>query len=897
MACQEKLLNIHNFLNKYIDYFEKIMYYNGKEIFWRNYMIWHSSDKNQVLKYFNVDKENGLSDSKAQLILDDINSAGYENKASVFLKTFSKQFNSITTIILLVAVALSAVVSLIANAGLDLANLMIIAVMAIFGVMSVIKVHFLEKIDGSADIYKKYISTVLRDGEKITLKSDEIVPGDIILLNTGDYIPADARLIDTVNLRCDEYVLTGEIVYVDKDADLIAEDISEIKDRKNMVFAGCSVMSGQAVAIVTEIRDETELSKQKINKSYLYEDKTSQISLVCKYSGIIIAVVCAVIFILSLIFSGNSTEQNFAITVINAVITCTAIAIACYPESLPSIVTAIKSIGIKKLQAAGIILLNQSVIKKASKISVICADKGEVFTTDKMSVAKLFNGRKIADINEGIDEEDLMLIKLSSLCNDEENLDPTDYALFDICESSAGIPRNDLKNLYPTLSLIPFDNERKLITAVKMINGKPFAIVKGAPEILVSKCLGIDATGALKVNDILASEALKVIAVGYKELNEVPAIPSTVELENELTFAGFIGFETKLSYNAVETVRALESANIRSVLITGDNLITAKAIAEKVGILKGNLKCITDEELSALTDEELDKEVTSYAVFARVSPENRFRIVKALQHNNEKVAITGNNVFDAPALRKATLGIALKSTASDVAKNASDLIIEDTSLNSILTAIATCKNIYASIKRTLHYILSSNLGELLTMLIGLIIFRIPVLLAVQLLFVNVITDIFPALSIGMAPIDTVKITKDKSRIFTLKSSVKLAIEAIFITVLCLVGFFIGNKFSHDVARTLVFAVIGFTQILHISSCYSESYIWKSEIIKNKYIILTTIISAAVMLLALATPIGVLFGLTTLPATYVWTVILLSLIFIVGDELIKLGFLLYQKYSK
>ncbi len=860
-------------------------------------MIWHSSDKNAVLNYFCVDEEKGLSTTKAQLILDEINSANSESKFSLLLKTFTKQFNNITTIILLLAVILCAIVSLIANTGISLATLMIIAVMAVFGVLSLLKNYFLERFDSSAETYKKYTATVLRDGEKLTVKSDEIVTGDIICLNAGDFIPADARLINTVNLRCDEYVLTGEIIYVDKDADAITDDISEIKDRKNMVFAGCSVMSGQALAVVTEIRNETELEKQKINKSYLYEDKKSQIAQVCRYSGIIISIVCAVIFILNIIFSGNSPEHNFAITVINAVINCTAIAIACYPESLPSIVTAIKSMGIKKLQSAGIIVLNPSVIKKASKISVICADKGEVFTTDKMTVAKLFNGRKITDINEGLDDEDLMLLKLSSLCNDDENPDPTDNALFDICETIGGIPREDIKNLYPTLSLIPFDNERKLITAVKMVNGKPFAIVKGAPEVLVAKCAGIDGTAALKVNDLLAADALKVIGIGYKELDEVPVIPNTVDLENNLTFAGFIGFETNLSFNALATVRALESANIRSVLITGDNLVTAKAIAEKVGILKGNLKCITDEELSALSDEELDKEVTLYAVFARISPENRFRIVKALQHNNEKVAITGGTVFDAPALRKATLGIALKSTAADVAKNASDLIIEDPALCSILTAIATCKNIYASIKRTLHYILSSNLGELLAMLFGFIIFRFPVLLAVQILFVNVVTDIFPALSIGMAPIDTVKITNNKSRIFTLKSSVKLIIEAVLIAALCLIGFSSGNAYSPDVARTVVFAVIGFSQILHIGSCYSESYLFKSGITKNKYILITTLISAVVMILALTTPIGLLLGLVALPSECVLTVIFLTLIFIVGDELIKLGFSLYQKFAK
>ena len=860
-------------------------------------MIWHSSDKNTVLNYFNVDKDTGLSTAKAQLMLEDLNNINKENKFTSLFKTFTKQFNNVTTIILLAAVLIFLVVSIIANAELNLATLMIIVVMAIFGFLSVLKNYFLEKFEGSADSYKIYNATVLRDGQKITVKSDEIVTGDIIYLSAGEYIPADARLIDTVNFHCDEYVLTGEIIYVNKDADTVTDDLSEIKDRKNMVFAGCSVVSGHALAVVTEIRNETELAKQKINKSYLYEDKKSQISQVCRYSGIIIAIVCAVIFILNLIFSGNSPEHNFALTVIDSVIGCTAIAIACYPESLPSIVATIKSIGIKKLQSAGIIVLNPSVIKKASRISVICADKGEVFTTDKMSVAKLFNGRKITEVNEGIDDEDIMLLKLATLCNDSENPDPTDSALFEICEQHAGIPREDFKNLYPTLSLIPFDNERKLITTVKMINGKPYAIVKGAPEVLVNKCNGIDVNASLKANDLLAADALKVIGIGYKELSEVPVIPNTFELENNLTFAGFIGFDTKLSFNARATVEALESANIRSALITGDNLITAKAIAEKVGILKGNLKCITNDELSAMSDEELDKEVTLYAVFARISPENRFRVVKALQHNNEKVAITGSSVFDAPSLRKATLGIALKSSAADVAKNASDLIIEDTALCSILTAIATCKNIYASIKRTLHYILSSNLGELLTVLFGFIIFRIPVLLAVQILFVNVITDIFPALSIGMAPIDTVKITNDKSRIFTLSSSVKLAIEAVFITVLCLIGFASGSAYSPDVARTVVFAVIGFSQILHINCCYSESYLWKSEIIKNKYIILTTIISVAVMILALASPIGLLFGFTKLPISCVWTIVFLSLIFFIGDELIKLGFSLYKKYVK
>ncbi len=861
-------------------------------------MIWHSSDKNEVLNYFNVEQEKGLTNSKADLILSELRKETEENKISVFFKNLGKQFNNATSIVLLIAVVLSAVLSIVTAGGADLATLMIVALMAIFGLVTTIKNYYLERFQHNADAYKKYTATVIRDGERLTVTADCVVPGDIICLAAGDLIPADARLIEDINLHCDEYVLTREIIYVDKDCNSICDDISEIKDRKNMVFAGCSVMGGQALAVVTEVGPETELAKQKINKAYLYEDKKSDIAQVCRYSGIIIAVICSLIFLLNLIFTGSSISQNFALTVVNSVINCTAIAIACYPESLPSIVTTIKSIGMRKLQGVGTVVLKPSIIKKASKISVICADKGEVFTTDNMSVAKVFDGKKITEITDRpLDDSNSTLLKLSSLCHDAENPDPADFALFDICEKLTGIPREDMNNLYPTLSIIPFDNERKLITTVKMVNGKPFAIVKGAPEELVTKCSGIDGTSALKVNEMLAKDALRVIAVGYKELEEVPAIPNTIELESNLIFAGFIGFETELSKNAVKTVKTLEKASIRTVMITGDNLATAKAIARRVGILHDNLKAISDEELSAMSDEELDKEITSYAVFARITPENRFRIVRALQHNNEKVAITGSNVFDAPALRKATVGIALKHSAADVAKDASDIILENTSLASIQTAIATCKNIYASIKRTLHYILSSNLGELLTVLFGLLIFQAPMLLAAQLLLVNLITDTFPALSIGMAPIDSVKITADKSRIFTLKSSIKLAIEAVLITVLSLIAYSIGSAHSAEVARTAVFAIIGFAQILHIGACYSESFIFKSGITKNKYILLTTDISIAVMLLMLATKIGKLFGLVALPVNCVSALIILSLTFLVGDELIKLGFYIYNKLKK
>lgn len=858
-------------------------------------MIWHSTDKNDVLKFFNVSEKSGLSDEKAELLLNDINREKTDNKFALIAKSVAKQFNNTASIILLVAVILSAIISVITEGAVNFSTLIILAIMALFGIIAACKNYHLEKFNHNISDCKNYTATVIRNGERKIIPAVNLVPGDIICLSAGDLIPADARLIESSNLHCDEYVLTREVVYVDKDSMLLADDISEIKDRKNMVFSGCSVVSGQGIAVVTEVGSATELKKQKINSSYLYGDKKSEIASVCRYSGFLISAVCVLIFLLDLIFTGKFSTQNFAVTVINSIINCAAIAIACYPESLPSIISVTSSLGVNKLRGINTFVLNPSAIKKVSEISLICADKGEVFTTDNMSVSKIFDGKKITDIKTGnASASDLSFLKLASLCFNETNTDPTDIALLDFCGKYAGLPKNDILNLYPTLAFIPSSEDRKLLTSVKMINGKPFAIVKGAPEELVKKCCDINESAALKISDTLAEEALKVIAVGYKELQDVPAIPNSAELESDLTFAGFIGFETELSANAVSTVKALEKASIRTVMITGDNLITAKAIARRVGILHDNLKAISDEELSKMSDEELDREVTSYAVFARISPQNKFRIIKALQHNNEKTAITGSNAYDAPALRKATVGIALSSSATDVAKDASDLIIENTSLNSILTAIAVCKNTYLSIKRAIHYILSSNLGELLTVLLGLIIFKSPVMLAAQLLLVNLITDTFPALSIGMAPVDTVKISNGKSHIFTMKSSLKLLAEAVLITVISLIGFSYGRKYSTEVAQTCVFAIVGLIQILHIASCYSSSLIIKSGI--HKYIAATAFAGLAVITLLLATPLGKLFGIVTLPASCTVKVIILSLIFLLCDELIKFIFNTYKKQA-
>lgn len=861
-------------------------------------MIWHSSEKESVLQFFGVDKNNGLSVNKTEIILNDLKNNNQENHFISLIRKFGKQFNKVLTIILLISVALSITISAITNAETEITTLIIVAIMVLYGVFSIIEKRIYEKSYHSLDDYKRTYATVIRDGNEMKVSADCVVPGDIIKLNFGDLIPADARLIETLNFRCDEYVLTGETVYVEKDCDVLANDISDIKERKNMVFAGCSVMSGQATAVVTDIANETELAKQKINNSYLYDDKKSEIAQVAQVAAVAVGVVASLVFILHLIFSGNSHEENFALTVIHAVIGSVALAIACYPESLPNLISVIKSIGTRKLLSDGTVVLKPHAVKKASKISVICADKGEVFTTDKFSVAKLYDGKKITDLSEtAADDANIMLLKLSALCFDESNPDPTDLTIAEFCEHNLGLNREDTKNLYPMLSLIPFDNDRKLVTTVNMVNGKPFAIVKGAPEELIHKCIGIDSNAALKVNEMLAEDALKVIAVAYKELTEVPALPNTFELESDLTFSGYIGFETHLSENIVETVKILENASIRTVMITGDNLTTAKAIARRVGILHDNLKYITNDELTAMTDEELDKEVTSYALFARITPENRFRIVKALQHNNEKVAITGSTVFDAPSLRKASVGLALKNSATDVARDASDLIINNTGLSSILKMIATCKSIYGNVKRAVHYMISSNLGELLTEFIGLIIFKVPVFLAAQLLLVNLITDIFPTISVAMSPIDTTNITKEKSRIFTMQSVVKMLIQGSLIAIFSLIGFSIGNTHTQAVGKTIVFAVIGFSQIVHIICCQSDDYIFRSKIPQNKFVIIASVISILVMILILATPAGALFGLVIIPKELISTVIILPLLFLICDELIKLGFSLYNKFSK
>ncbi|MBQ6815667.1 MAG: cation-transporting P-type ATPase [Clostridia bacterium] len=861
-------------------------------------MIWHSSDKNAVLNYFNVNKLDGLNIEKADIIFNDLTNKKKENNLILLARTFGKTFTKTLNIVLIASVLIMVLISLFTETAIQIPVVIILAVLVLQAICTVIENRFFNKLYHSLDDYKKYSSTVIRNGQEINITSDSVVPGDIIKLKFGDLIPADARLIEANNFRCDEYVLTGEIVYTEKNPDTVVPDISNIKERINMVFAGCSVMSGTALAVVTETGTSTELEKQKINNYYLYNEKKSDMALISKISAYVVGITASIYFLLHLIYTGGSYEQNFAITIVYAVISSVALAIACFPESLPNSISLIKSIGTNKLLEDGTIVLDDHAVKKAASVSVICADKGEVFTTDQYAVSKLFNGKKITDLPANTpDSSDLMLAKLSVICSDGSKNDSTQQAALKFCQDYAGLSAEDAKNLYPALTVIPFDNERKLVTTVNMVNGKPFAIVKGAPEILVPKCIGIDGNTALKINDLMGEEALKVIAVGYKELDEVQAIPNVYDLESDLTFAGFIGFETELSENIVKTVRVLEKASIRTIMITGDNLNTAMALARRAGILHDNLKYITDEELNNMSDEELDREITSYALFARITPANRFRIVKALQHNNEKVAITGSSVFDAPSLRKATVGLALKNDSCDVAKNASDLIINNTGLSSILKTIATCKNIYNNMRSVVNYMLSSNLGELLTEILGLIIFRVPVFLAAQLLLVNLITDIFPTLTIAYTPVDTNSLPRSNSKTFTLQSIAKILIQGFIMAMLSIIGFSIGNKYSIEVGRAVVFATIGFSQMAQIICNQNNEFVFKNNIFKNKHILLSTGVGTALLILVLATPIGSLFGMACIPSNLITTVILLPIIFIICNELIKLGFKLFNKYSK
>ena len=856
-------------------------------------MIWHSTASEEILRELEVDDKKGLPNGVADMRLKEYGRNVIARiERPTYFKRFLGQLKSKTVIALIVIALFSFAVSIMYNEADYFAPLLIIAIVLINAAVSA---YHLNNCDNALDSMKSITNpsvTLLREGIVRTVDSSLLVPGDIILLETGDFISADARIIESNEFRCNESMLTGDEVPVEKSGEGIYEDITAIENRSNMVFSGTSVVHGSAKAVVvatglnTEIGRTSAILQQTGEKTLPLEGELDGIG---KMMNIIILSICLVVFIIGMVLNFNS--GNFASTTLKTLMNAVALAVAAIPEGLPAIATIVIAIGIKRIVEDKIIIKDSEALELLGKTNVICADKTGVLTRNKMQLSKIFDGDKLTDVeNEPISEKTALVLKLATACSTLNN-DSTEDAIKKACLAYNSMSEKDIESLFPKLAVVPFDSERKTMTVITMINEKPFAIVKGAPEIVVPNCVGCKAEEILKLNSALCDDALRIVAIAIRPLDNIPANPNSEEIEHSLTFVGLLGLYDPPRDNVAEDIKICEQAGIKTVMITGDNLVTACSVARKIGILKDGDKAVTGEELSGMSDEELADKVFDFSVYARVSPNDKLRIVKALQQAGNVVTITGDSVHDADALAAADVGCAIGKFGADVAKGSADIVIANNRFESILCAVKESRGLFDNIKKSVYYLLSCNFAELITILFGMIIFGVAPIAAVQLLWINLLTDCAPAISLSMERAEDSTMRRKPytalGKIFDLSAVASIAVQSIFIAVMTLVAYSIGYKDSSAAAMTMAFAVLGMSQIFHCFNSKLEGTLINKRLFSNRFLNFASALTLFIIIFLVLTPAGYLFGMTTLSFGQFMLSLLLSLLILPLCEVIKL----------
>ena len=856
-------------------------------------MIWHSTHSDDILRELEVDDKKGLANGVAEMRLRQYgkNVISSVEKPSYF-KRFLGQIKSKTVIALIIIALLSFAVSLMYRETDFFSPLLIIGIVLINAAVSAYHLH---SCDNALDSMKSITNpsvTVLREGIVRTVNSATLVPGDIILLETGDYISADARIIDSNEFRCNESMLTGDEIPVEKNGDAVFEDITAIENRSNMVFSGTSVAHGNAKAVVvatglnTEIGRTSAILQQTGEKSLPLEGELDGIG---KIVNVIILLICLVVFIIGMV--QNFRSGNFALTTLKMLMNAVALAVAAIPEGLPAIATIVIAIGVKRIVEDKIIIKDSDALELLGKTNVICSDKTGVLTRNKMQLAKIFDGDKLTDVEtEPIDEKTSLVLKLATACSTLQN-DSTEDAIKKACLAYNSMSAKDVEDLFPKLAVIPFDSERKTMTVITMINEKPFAIVKGAPEIVVPNCIGCKTEEILKLNNALADDALRIVCIAMRPLDNIPANPNPEEIERSLTFVGLLGLDDPPRETVIEDIRACETAGIKTVMITGDNLITAKSVARRIGILKDGSNALTGEELAAMSDEELLEAVGNSSVYARVSPSDKLRIVKALKQAGNVVTITGDSVQDGEALAAADVGCAIGKFGADVAKGNADIVIANNRFNSIVLAIKESRGLFDNIKKSVYYLLSCNFAEIAAILFGMILFSGTPLSAVQLLWINLLTDCAPAISLSMERAEN-SVMKRKpyttlGRMFDAVTVATLVIQSVFIAAMTLTAYSIGSGTSRAAAMTMAFAVLGISQIFHCYNSKLEGSLVSKKLFSNRFLNLSAALTLFIVIFLVLTPAGYLFGMTTLNLNQFAISLLLSFLVVPLCELLKI----------
>ena len=895
---------------------------------------WFSKSVEETKEELQTDLKNGLTSKQVaeKQQKHGLNELKAKKKKTLFQK-FLEQFKDFTIIVLIVAAIVSGIVGVSEGEGIT-DTIIILIVVVLNAVIGVVQESKAEKSLEALQKLSDHASKVIRNGKLEVIPSKLLVPGDVVVLETGDYIPADLRIIEAVNLKSQESALTGESVPVEKQVEKITDEKVGIGDRTNMLFSSSLITYGRGKGIVVNTGMNTEVGKIATMLDSTEETTTplqEKLNKLGKTLGIAALAICAVIFVIGLLY-GKEPIHMF--------MTAVSLAVAAIPEGLVAVSTIVLAIGVQRMVKKNAIVKKLPAVETLGSATVICSDKTGTLTQNKMTVKKLYFDNKLVDF--GVDfvysQNEVLknLVYASMLCNDtkigpnnELTGDPTETALIDMGFNLDFNPA--LYDQMPRVEEIPFDSDRKLMTTVHKIGDKFIVYTKGGVDELLNRAVAYTINGEIKDdletfkkeiqknNEEMAKNALRVLAFAYKELDHMPQKEEMENMESGLIFIGMVGMIDPPREEAKVAVAKCKTAGIKTVMITGDHKITAIAIAKALGILENESEALTGAELEQMSDEELTKNIRNYSVYARVSPEHKVRIVKAWKAQGEIVAMTGDGVNDAPALKNADIGCAMGMVGTDVAKEAADVILTDDNFATVVSAVEEGRRIYDNILKAIQYLLSSNVGEIIVLFVAILITpllanwfgitnisALEPLLPIHILWINLVTDALPALAVAFDPankdIMNRKPIDSKKGIFTKGMTWRVIYQGIMIGILTLVAFCIGlatpniegtpeyvEHVKIEIGQTMAFSVLALSQLVHVFNVRdNKNSIFKTKAFNNKTLLGAIAISAALMLTILLVPaLRTIFSIWALPVENIVEVVCLVFAPLAIVEIFKL----------
>lgn len=848
-------------------------------------MLYHTQSAEETIRLLGSNAKTGLSSEEAEQRLARYGANQLkEAPGKSLLARFLAQFADFMILVLIFAAAISFVISLLEGKADYIDPCIIFSIILVNAILGVIQEAKAERSLAALKKLSAPFALVLRDGHISELPSSQLVPGDIIHLKTGHFIPADARLISCQNLKVDESALTGESVPVSKKAEAVFSEDTPAADRKNMVPSTGIVTYGHGVAIVTATGMETEVGQ--IAALILTEEVSEtplqhRMAKTGKILGIAALVICVLIFLAGA-WQGRPIFDMF--------MTSVSLAVAAIPEGLPAVITIMLSLGVQRMAKRKAIVRRLPAVEALGSATVICSDKTGTLTQNRMSVAQVYSpsGSEVPD-----SPASTFLFTLAALCTNvsEDYGEPTEKALVEAAQR-LGLDKPALEARYPRVYEIPFDSARKRMTTVHRLDSGHYRIItKGAPDLLYSRCRFSSDAERRQLETWgkqMASHALRVLAVAWRDIPIRQYQQNETFLEQDLTFCGLVGMIDPPRPEVPEAVAKCKQAGIIPVMITGDHAETASAIAAQIGIQRAGQPVVTGSQLDAMSEEELSRAIRHVRVFARVSPSHKVRIVKAFRSRGELVAMTGDGVNDAPALKTADIGCAMGEGGTDVAKDASDIILADDNFATIIAAVEEGRGIYDNIRKSIHFLLSCNIGEILTILVA-ILFGLPApLLAVQLLWVNLVTDSLPAISLGteLPDLDVMKRkpVPPSGSFFTPSLTIRILLEGALIGGLSLIAFLLGMRYGNagsgqnlTLARTMSFCVLSLSQLFHSFNMRSSHSLFSGRLRPNPRLFLSFLLCAALQISVVTVPpLAAIFRVMPLSRLQWATVLLLSM---------------------